>query len=210
MKTKIIRIDRKHIKRETIKSIARAIKEGKTVVFPTDTVYGIGVHAFNSQAVKKIYKIKGRNFNKPLVLFIPRSDRLTQLIADLSWETRNLINEFWPGPLTLVFKASPLAQMITGRNTVAIRIPNDKIILQILNEIDIPLATTSANLSGHPSNVTFPAARQELNGKADLIIDGGKTKLGQESTIVDVTSFPFCILREGYLKKGEIFHALQG
>ncbi|MFH1258271.1 MAG: L-threonylcarbamoyladenylate synthase [Elusimicrobiota bacterium] len=209
MKTKIIKVDRRHLKKEDLRLVVEAVREGKNLVFPTDTVYGLGANAFNPQAIKNIYKIKGRSFNKPLILFIPRSEQLTPLISDPAWEVQNLINQFWPGPLTIIFKASPMAQMVTGRSSVAVRIPDDKVVLQILNELDVPLATTSANRSGHPSPLTFSSASKELSGKVDLIIDAGKTKLGKESTIIDASSFPFCILREGCLTKGEIFRALQ-
>lgn len=209
-KNKILKLDPKKPALAKIKEAAQIIKNGGVVIFPTDTVYGLGTNALLPESVKRIYKIKKRPLHKPLILLIGSKAEVRKLASEISSSAEKLIAKFWPGPLTLIFKASPLGCLITGGlGTISLRIPKNKIALALIKEAGVPVATTSANISSENSITNILSTTRTLKNRVDLIIDGGKSRLGIESTIVDVTTFPPQMLREGYIPKNKILKALE-
>lgn len=205
IKTKVLLINPRKPEKKKILLAAETIKKGGLVIFPTDTVYGLGANAFLPEARKKIYRTKGRKFNKPLIFLIDEIKKIYPLINELPKETEKLIKRYWPGPLSIIFKASPLGVILTGGlKTIGLRIPDNKIVLNLIKTAVVPLATTSANLSGEKSPNTAKEAIKNLRGKVEIILAGGETKYKLESTIIDVSTTPFRIIREGYIKKSEL------
>ncbi|MDI6703866.1 MAG: L-threonylcarbamoyladenylate synthase [bacterium] len=205
-KGEIIKIDSINPELEKIKIAAGIIKSSGLVAFPTDTVYGLGANALNERAVSKIFEVKRRPAYSPLILFIYKKEDLRNFVEEVPAQADLLIERFWPGALTLVFKKSGiLSEPLTcGSAKIGIRIPNNKVVLSLIKEIDVPLATTSANIHGNPSPTEAHEVLHDLEGKIDLILDGGKTTLGIESTVLDVTTLPPIILREGSISKREL------
>ena len=178
---------------------------GGLIVFPTDTVYGIGCNAFRPDAIAAIYALKGRSYAKPLPILVAGRHHLSLVAAEVPKEASPLIDAFWPGPLTLVFKTAPMAiQAARGRSTIAVRVPGNKTARQILEGVNLPLATTSANRSGGLAAVTGRDAVALFRGKVDLIVDGGRCAIARESSVVDASSHPFTVLREGAISKREL------
>lgn len=175
------------------------LKKGGLVASPTETVYGLCANAFNEQAVRNIYKAKGRPSDNPLIVHIANLDMLNELVLEVSPIAKQLIEQFWPGPMTLIFKArSVIPKVVTGGlDTVAIRFPSHPTILKLILESGLPLAAPSANLSGKPSPTTFERVFEDLNGKIDCIIQGKPSKYGVESTVIDTTRQVATILRPG-------------
>jgi L-threonylcarbamoyladenylate synthase len=188
------------------KNIIKAVtllKKGGAVVFPTETVYGLGALAFNKKAVKKIFKIKGRPGDNPLIVHIGDIKQLNRLTDEIPPESKKLIQKFWPGPLTLVFKKRKKVPSIVtaGLKTVAVRMPSHPIALRLLKILNEPVAAPSANRSGRPSPTRYLDVVQELGDRADFILDGGNSKHGLESTVLDVTKKPFRVLRHGSISE---------
>jgi len=203
---RLIKIDPDRPREETIKEAAKIIKDGGLVAFPTETVYGLGTDALNEEAVRRIFKVKGRSFNKPLSILIGRKEDLRQYVQEISKSAQVLIERFWPGPLTLILRASLLIpDIIKGENnTIGIRMPNCRVALEIVKTSGVPLACPSANLSGRPSPTKAEEVIKDLGEKIDLILDGRETKIGVESTVLDLTTSPPTMVREGALKREEI------
>lgn len=206
MKTKIIKINPLFPKLNKLKEAAKVIVNGGLVAFPTETVYGLGANAFNKNAIKKIFLAKGRPGDNPLIVHIYKKEQLFDLSEDVPSKAQKLINYFWPGPLTIILKKSSLVpdEVTAGLQTVAIRMPKNKIALNLIKMADLPIAAPSANLSGKPSPTTGKHVIDDLNGKIDLIIDGGKVNIGLESTVVDLTSDIPEILRPGKITKKQL------
>jgi len=199
VKTKILKINPKRIDLTKIKIAAEEIKKGNLVAFPTETVYGLGADAFNKKAVAKIFQAKGRPFNDPLIAHIADIKELYRLSQKVPLVALKLAKAFWPGPLTLVLKKSKLVSDIitAGLDTVAVRMPADNIALSLIREAKTPIAAPSANIFGRTSPTTAQHVVDDLDGKIEMIIDGGKTKVGVESTVLDVTVEPVQVLRAG-------------
>ncbi len=199
MKTKILEINPKRIDFAKIKIAAEEIKKGNLVAFPTETVYGLGADALNEKAVGKIFQAKGRPFNDPLIAHIADIKELYRLSKQVPPVALKLAKVFWPGALTLVLKKSELISDIVtaGLDTIAIRIPADKIALSLIREAKTPIVAPSANLFGRTSPTTAQHVADDLDGKIEMIIDGGKTKVGVESTVLDITAKPIQVLRAG-------------
>ncbi|HDP36423.1 MAG TPA: threonylcarbamoyl-AMP synthase [Candidatus Atribacteria bacterium] len=199
MKTKIIEINPKRIDLTKIKLVAEEIKKGNLVAFPTETVYGLGADALNEKAVAKIFQAKGRPFNDPLIAHIADIKELYRLSKQVPPVALKLAKVFWPGPLTLVLKKSELVSDIVtaSLDTVAVRMPEDNIALSLIREAKTPIAAPSANLFGRTSPTTAQHVADDLDGKIEMIVDGGKTKVGLESTVLDVTLEPVRVLRAG-------------
>ena len=210
MKTKIIKINPNNLEITKIKMAAKILRNGGLVAFPTETVYGLGADALNPKAVKKIYKTKGRPFDNPLIIHIANKREIYRLIKELPKDTRKLMDKFWPGPLSLVFKKSKIVPQITTAetNTIAIRIPANKIALALIKEARGPIAAPSANLFGKPSPTRAEHVISDLYGKVDAIIDGGITKIGIESTVLDLTTNPPTLLRPGGISLEELKEVL--
>lgn len=199
MKTEIITVNPDNINPVNIKTAAERIKDGGLVAFPTETVYGLGVDALNPKAVAKIFEAKKRPLEDPLIVHIAQKEDLYKLTEDISDIALRLADEFWPGPLTLVLKKSVnIPDIVTaGLDTVAIRMPANKIVLGLIKLSQTPIAAPSANLFGRPSPTTAEHVLDDLWEKIDLVIDGGKALVGVESTILDLTQNPPVILRPG-------------
>jgi L-threonylcarbamoyladenylate synthase len=199
MKTKILVINPKRIDLAKIKIAAEEIKKGNLVAFPTETVYGLGADVHNEKAVAKIFEAKGRPFNDPLIAHIADVKELYSLSKQVPPVALKLAKAFWPGPLTLVLEKSELVSGIVtaGLDTIAIRIPADNIALSLIREAKTPIVAPSANLFGRTSPTSAQHVADDLDGKIEMIIDGGKTKVGVESTVLDITTSPVQVLRAG-------------
>lgn len=199
MKTEVLKIDIHNIDKEKINYAAETLKSGGLVAFPTETVYGLGANALQKEAIHKIYKAKGRPSDNPLIVHIADMASLDNLVIEKPslWEL--LAHEFWPGPLTMIFKKSSMIpdEITAGLNTVAIRMPSHPIAIALIKASGLPIAAPSANSSGRSSPTLASHVYEDLNGKIDLIIDGGSTDVGLESTVLDITSTPPIILRPG-------------
>lgn len=179
------------------------LRNGGLVAFPTETVYGLGANAFDSDAAAKIYAAKGRPSDNPLIVHIADKETLETLVENIPQKAEILAEKFWPGPLTMIFqKAEKVPHGTTGGlDTVAVRMPNHPAALELIRTAKVPVAAPSANTSGRPSPTTAAHVLEDMNGKIDMILDGGKVGIGIESTIVDMTVEPPMILRPGYITK---------
>jgi L-threonylcarbamoyladenylate synthase len=197
--TTILKIDPVNPEPEKIRAAAQVIKHAGTVAFPTETVYGIGANGLDSAACRKIFSIKGRPADNPLILHIRSSSRLGDFTRDVSSKSMRLARTVWPGPLTMVLKKNPSVPSVVtaGQDTVAVRCPAHRIALRLIEESGVPIAAPSANISTRPSPTRFEHVLHDLDGKADVIIDGGDTTFGVESTIIDMTAEPPALLRPG-------------
>lgn len=189
-----------------IKLAAQSIKQGKLVLFPTETVYGIGANALNIQAVKDIFIAKGRAQDNPLIVHIANIEMLKELVQNVGEIEKKLINNFWPGPITIIFEKKPIIpDVITGGlGTVAIRMPSNEIARKLIEYANLPIAAPSANVSGKPSGTVIEDIIDELDGKVDYIIDSGKVDIGLESTVVRVVDDVVHILRPGKITPEDI------
>jgi len=182
-----------------LRKAAEIIRKGGLVAFPTETVYGLGANALDPEAVKKIFLTKGRPADNPLIVHIADKDHIHKLTKRIPKEAIALITRFFPGPLTIVLEKKPIVPDETTANlpTVAVRMPNHKIALGLIEESGTPIAAPSANKAGRPSPTRAQHVLQDLGGEVDLIIDGGATRFGLESTVVDLTAKPPELLRPG-------------
>ncbi len=199
--TKIIQIDSKDIDKEKIQTAARAIRKNKLVAFPTETVYGLGANALEEKAVKGIFEAKGRPADNPLIIHIARTESINKIAHQFTEEAEKLSDEFWPGPMTLVLPKSDVVPGITTANmdTVAIRMPSNRIARALIKEADVPIAAPSANISGRPSPTSAKHVLDDLSGRIDFVVDGGETGYGVESTVIDLSEEIPTILRPGPL-----------
>ena len=183
---------------EYLEQASRIIYNGGTVAFPTETVYGLGANALNEEAVCKIFEAKGRPQDNPLIVHVAckNIDNLVKEVPDIAKE---LIDKFWPGPLTIILKKKDIIPNRTSANlnSIGIRMPSNEIALKLIELSGSPIAAPSANISGRPSPTDVERCIEDLNGKVDYIIGGDKSDVGVESTIVDCTVFPPVVLRPG-------------
>ncbi len=200
MNTRIVKIDAVNIDKNAIEEAAEIIKNGGLVAFPTETVYGLGANALDAEASKKIYDAKGRPSDNPLIAHIASLDALDEIVEDVSDVANKLIEKFWPGPMTLIFKKKTLVPDSTtgGLDTLAVRFPENEIAKALIEKSGVPIAAPSANTSGKPSPTKGEHVIEDLDGRVDMILDGGEVGLGLESTIIDVTDKP-TILRPGFI-----------
>jgi L-threonylcarbamoyladenylate synthase len=182
-----------------IAQAAALIQSGHLVAFPTETVYGLGANALNPQAISRIFEAKGRPATDPLIVHISQTDQLNELALDIPTLAFELAENFWPGPLTLVLKRQPHvpARLSAGRDTVAIRFPAHPVARALIEAARAPIAAPSANLFSHPSPTTAAHVQHDLEGRIDLILDGGPTPVGVESTVLDLTTDTPTLLRPG-------------
>ncbi len=202
MTTGIIKINPDNFKGEELEEACHILKDGGLVAFPTETVYGLGGDALNPLAASKIYGAKGRPSDNPLIVHIACIDSLYD-IAEVTEDGLKLAKAFWPGPLTLVFKKKETVppQTTGGLDTVAVRMPCHAVARELIKRSGIYIAAPSANLSGRPSPTQAKHVIEDLDGRIDIIIDGGSPDIGIESTIVDVSGSKAVILRPGYITK---------
>lgn len=191
--------------KEALKRAGSIIREGGLVVFPTETVYGLGANAFDKDAVSKIFDVKKRPRLDPLIVHIANLKDIKRLCLKVGEKVELLIRRYWPGPLTLVLqKSSAIPDIVTaGLENVAIRMPSHPIALRFIKEAGVPIAAPSANLFGHLSPTTTQDIQEEIKEEVDLIIDGGRCLIGVESTVLELETKPV-ILRPGGLPIEEI------
>ncbi len=197
-----------------LKAIERAgsiLKDGGLVAFPTETVYGLGGDALNPQSSMKIYAAKGRPSDNPLIVHICRIEDLYEIVREVPEEARRLADAFWPGPMTMIFYKSGRVPYETtgGLETVAVRFPSNKIAKALIEAGGGFVAAPSANRSGRPSPTMAQYCREDLDGRVEMIIDGGQVGIGLESSIIDLTDKKPTILRPGYITK-EMFESVVG
>jgi L-threonylcarbamoyladenylate synthase len=179
--------------------IKKAIENHELIVFPTETVYGLGASIYDPIAIQKIFTTKGRPQDNPLIIHIADLNQLDSLVTEVNELAKKLMTAFWPGPLTLVLpKSSSVPDMITANlTTVAIRMPKDALAREVIKAAGVPLCAPSANLSGKPSGTTFEAVYRDFYGKVGIFVDGGIPEYGIESTVIDMTTKIPTILRPG-------------
>ncbi len=199
--TEVIKISKPSKKNLSI--AANAIREGKIVVFPTETVYGIGANALDEEASRRIFEIKGREGDNPLIVHVS-SIEMAERIAEIPREYKSAIEKVWPAPLTLILKSrSRVAPSVTaGLDTVAVRMPAHDVALALIRESGVPIAAPSANLSKKPSSTAAAHALSYFDGKVDIIIDSGRSAYGLESTVLDLEEFK--VLRPGAFTPDDI------
>lgn len=203
MKTIIEQTSLGQLNKDTIKKAGDILKNGGLVAFPTETVYGLGADALNEQAAKKIYAAKGRPSDNPLIIHVADMEALAMIAETISEKAAIVAKKFWPGPLTMIFQKTKAVPLGTtgGLKTVAVRMPNHPIAREIIRAGGGYIAAPSANTSGRPSPTTAQHVEEDLSGKIDMIVDGGTTDIGVESTILDMTVEPPMILRPGAITK---------
>lgn len=203
MKTKIITIDENHIDMDAIRKAGEILKNGGLVAFPTETVYGLGGDALNENSSARIYAAKGRPGDNPLIVHIAHMDALQRIVKKAPEAAYLLAERFWPGPLTMIFEKSEIIPLTTtgGLNTVAVRMPSHRIARALIEAAGGYVAAPSANRSGRPSPTLARYVTEDLDGRVDMIIDGGESVIGLESTIVDLTEEIPVILRPGYITR---------
>lgn len=200
METKMVKIqDTAEIRDEELAEAAQILRDGGLVAFPTETVYGLGANALNEEAAKKIYAAKGRPSDNPLIAHISCMEELEPLVKEIPEAGRKLAEAYWPGPLTMIFPKSSIVPYGTtgGLETVAVRMPSDPVANRLIHLAKVPVAAPSANTSGRPSPTTAQHVWQDMNGRIEMILDGGPVGIGVESTIVDVSGEVPTLLRPG-------------
>lgn len=191
-----------------LKKPAQIIRNGGIVIFPTETVYGIGANAFNKNAVKKLYEVKHRPLNKPISLLVNSMDMVNEIAKDITELEYALMEQFFPGPFTIILKKKDIISDIVTANsdTVGVRMPENKLALKLIEYAGVPIATPSANISGKPSGTNLKDIIKDFDGKVDCFVDGGPSKIGLASTIVQVENGVPRILRQGSITKEQIFN----
>lgn len=207
MKTEIISVDKNVDEKESYEQAVEIIRNGEVVAFPTETVYGLGADATNWEAVNKIFEAKGRPADNPLIVHVDSKETALTYVQEVSAKALQCMDAFWPGALTLIMQAKPetFAGNVTANlETVGVRVPNHPVALKLLQELKLPLAAPSANTSGKPSPTLAEHVYHDMDGKIPLILDGGPTEIGIESTVLDTTCEPPVILRPGKVSKQQL------
>ena len=189
---------------------AALLKAGKLVAVPTDTVYGLAGHAQKTETLQEIFLVKKRPQDKPLIAQVDHIEKATGFVKNIPNNARTLAEKYWPGALTLIFEAtqevSPI--MLSGGTTMGLRVPDHDMTLELLRQLDFPLAVTSANLSGHPSPTTAEEVNEQIGDSIEYILDGGSSEIGLESTIVGFQNKMPVIYRKGAISEEEILATL--
>jgi L-threonylcarbamoyladenylate synthase len=205
--TIMLKVDAQQPDAKKIQAAADIIRKGGLVAFPTETVYGLGADALNLDAVLKLFEAKKRPLDNPPIIHVANKGDVYKLAEQVPPKADKLMKTFWPGPLTLVFRRSPTVPDVTvaGLSTVAVRMPQHPVALALIRESRCPIAAPSANLAGKPSPTSAKHVFEDLNGRIDVILDGGPTRIGVESTVLDLSVEPPVVLRPG----GTPFEALR-
>jgi tRNA threonylcarbamoyl adenosine modification protein (Sua5/YciO/YrdC/YwlC family) len=195
--TKIVKIDPLNPEQRFLEEAADILINGGLVIIPTETVYGIAANMLNKKALERLREIKKRAKDNPFSIHIDEKGKIEEFARTIPIAAYKLIDKFWPGPLTIILKSKDIG-------SVGLRMPDNEIALGVINLVKVPIVCPSANISGKPAPTNFPDAIKDLDGLADLAVDAGNTRLGIESSVVDLTVAPLQILRQGALKKEEI------
>lgn len=203
MDTEFVTIDEREPQPERVKRAAKILQNGGLVAFPTETVYGLGGNALDPEASRKIYAAKGRPSDNPLIAHIADMDELEGLVTEIPPAARRLMERYWPGPMTLIFHKTDKVPLSTtgGLDTVAVRMPSHPVARALIRAAGVPIAAPSANLSGRPSPTKASHVREDMDGRIDMILDGGEVGIGLESTIIDVTGEVPALLRPGFISE---------
>jgi L-threonylcarbamoyladenylate synthase len=204
--TEIISVNLKRFKESELAPASKAIQAGRVVAFPTDTFYGLGADPFNLAAVERVYQIKGRPRSKPLLLLINDLEQISMLTAELPEVFHELAKSFWPGPLTIVMRAShrlPL-KVTGGTGNIGLRMPDSNLARVLIRSAGVPLTATSANLSTLPSCTTASQVLGQIGGRVDVLIDGGTVSANKPSTVLDLTGSTPRIVREGVIGRSKL------
>jgi L-threonylcarbamoyladenylate synthase len=227
VKTRVVLVDPVNPERDAILDAVELLRTGGLVAFPTETVYGLAALALNEAAVRRVFTAKERPLNEPLAIQVAQVADLDTIVKELPESARRLAQRFLPGPLTLVLDAAETLPGLTTKtpkhqgthlelsplyavccmlpaSKVGVRIPAHPVARAILNAIGAPLVVTSANRHGQPAPITAQQALEQLDGRVELILDGGRSELGIESTVIDLTTQPPMILRSGAITQAEI------
>lgn len=208
--TRVVRVDPDRPDPSVIYEAAKLLRSGAVIGFPTETVYGLGADALNPQAVNRIFEAKGRPADNPLIVHISELDELPPLARDVPQAALELAKAFWPGPLTIIVTRSKLIPDVVtaGLDTVGIRLPDNLVALKLIRTAGVPVAAPSANISGRPSPTTAEHVLADMAGRIPLILDGGSTRVGVESTVVDITQDVATVLRPGGVTVEELRRVL--
>ena len=206
IKTKILLVNPENPEKNVISEAAKILTNGGIVSFPTETVYALGANAYNQEMVAKIYRIKRRDRSKPLSVFLKGAKDARKVVDFVSPDAEKLMEKFWPGPLTLVFKSTypKLSVVLAKGNKLGIRVSPSKFIARLLDAVRVPITATSSNISGKKSCVAANRVFYFFNGRIDLILDGGKSKVFLPSTVLDVSTDEVSLIRLGHIPVDEI------
>lgn len=204
-------MDTQILRKFNLSQAIASLKKGEPVVFPTETVYGLGAPIFNESAVQQIFSIKGRPLDNPLIAHIASLDDAKQLSDSLNADFYTLAEQFWPGPLSIVVKRRSTVPSIVsaGQPTIAIRMPSHNIARRLIEGVGQPLVAPSANLSGRPSPTCLKDVLEDLKGKVQYVIDGGECDVGIESTVISLYTSQPILLRPGKITKEQLEEALK-
>lgn len=189
-KTETVKVDPEKPDRKLLKRAAGIIRDGGLVAFPTETVYGLAANCLKKRAIERLYKVKKRPRGKPFTVHIAGISMISKMGCRITGPAKVLMSKFWPGPLTIILKTK-------AGGSAGFRMPANRVALELIKMSKVPVAAPSANLSGNPAPVSAKEVLRDLNGKIDLVIDAGRTKVGIESTVMDMTVMPPQVLREG-------------
>ncbi len=208
--TVTLKLDPDDPQTEVIGQAASIIQRGGLVAFPTETVYGLGADALNAEAINRLFEAKGRPADNPLIVHVDGREMLSHVAEDVSEQAHRLMEKFWPGPLTLVLGRRREVPAIVSADlaTIAVRMPQNKIALELIRTSKVPIAAPSANLSGRPSPTRAEHVLSDLGERVDMILDGGETRIGIESTVLDMTGAMPLILRKGWITEEQISEAI--
>lgn len=206
MFSNILKVDTEEKLRLGLKKAAEVINSGGMVAFPTESFYGLAVSVKDEKAIQRLFDVKKRRSDQPILMLVPSVERLNQIVVHIPKIARLLMSRFWPGGLTLIFEAKPdLPQGLTaGTGKIGVRLSSHPIARALAEAVGMPITGTSANISGEPACSSAKEVHHSLGEKVDLILDGGKTAGGKGSTILDVTVDPPQILREGMVGREQL------
>lgn len=212
MDTRIVKVDEENIDEQIMEQAGAILKKGGLVAFPTETVYGLGGDGLNAESSGKIYAAKGRPSDNPLIVHIAGLDALSKIVKNIPESGKKLAERFWPGPLTMIFEKADCVPYATtgGLETVAVRMPSNRIARALIEKGGGYVAAPSANLSGRPSPTSAKYVIEDMKGRIDMIIDGGAADIGLESTIIDLSGEKPMILRPGYITEKMLRETIGG